>query len=374
LIDKKIRGYVFKFETIVILMKKRGVFNVVFLLLGLFLIFSLVSLASFVYAGQLFVTEEHPFLVYGSWISASQLVVGDVLSTVDGKKVRITSIQDVVSQDNFSVYNLEAGVYHNFIVGFDRVIVHNSNKPINPAVRCSGKCSKCGGIGFCDGPLRYPAEGEWFRLESIVRDLPEFSRLQIFPGTKIISPANFKKPIDFPKSLLGLFFDPEEYKVMGMYAGSYNLRTQTYHAIIPKMGHGLERETLSLINLNTGVNYKISDFVDLQFYLDKQASSFKNVLEIRAPLTSYDKTLGYTNTRNFWENANLFLRTDPMFVFKLIPSPHPRLFYYTFENGDVLNVVINPRDVPKELGIIPAEVLSAGNIPEDLFKLSKTGW
>jgi hypothetical protein len=103
-----------------------------FLLLFIFLI-SLNIL--FVQAGTLKVTEEHPFLVNGSWISASELKVGDVLETIDGKKVRITSLEDIVSSENFSVYNLEAGVYHDFVVcGEDGcsddslgVVVHNSD-------------------------------------------------------------------------------------------------------------------------------------------------------------------------------------------------------------------------------------------------------
>jgi intein/homing endonuclease len=43
----------------------------------------------FISAGTLKVTEEHPFLVNGNWISASQLKVGDVLQTIDGKNVTI---------------------------------------------------------------------------------------------------------------------------------------------------------------------------------------------------------------------------------------------------------------------------------------------
>lgn len=102
--------------------------------LGLF-IFSvfivLLSILSFVSGSQLKVTEEHPFLINGSWISASQLQVGDLLTTVDGKNVRITSIEDVVEETNFSVYNLESKEYSDFVVdGGDNlsVVVHNSDK------------------------------------------------------------------------------------------------------------------------------------------------------------------------------------------------------------------------------------------------------
>jgi hypothetical protein len=85
---------------------------------------------SFSQAGTLKVTEEHPFLINDVWIPASQLQAGDELTTIDGKKVRITSIQDVETKEPFPVYNLEAGKYHDFVVdGGDGlgVVVHNSD-------------------------------------------------------------------------------------------------------------------------------------------------------------------------------------------------------------------------------------------------------
>ena len=81
---------------------------------------------SFVSAGELRVTEEHPFLINGSWIDASQLKVGDELTLVNGTKVIIKQITDVETENPFLVYNLEAGEYHNFVVGEDGVVVHNS--------------------------------------------------------------------------------------------------------------------------------------------------------------------------------------------------------------------------------------------------------
>jgi len=87
---------------------------------------------SFVGAGTLQVTTEHPFLVDGEWISASSLEIGDELTLINGSKVKITSITEKVFEDNFSVYNLEALEYSDFVVnsgdGLD-VVVHNSAKP-----------------------------------------------------------------------------------------------------------------------------------------------------------------------------------------------------------------------------------------------------
>jgi hypothetical protein len=85
-------------------------------------------------ASELKVTEEHPFLINNAWIPASQLQVGDELTTIDGKKVIITEIEDVETKNPFLVYNLEAGIYHDFIVsdltGSSEqvgIVVHNSN-------------------------------------------------------------------------------------------------------------------------------------------------------------------------------------------------------------------------------------------------------
>ena len=82
---------------------------------------------TFVSAGELKVTQEHPFLINGSWIDASQLKIGDELTLSNGSKVKITKLTDVVSNESFKVYNLEAGEYHNFVVGEEGVVVHNSN-------------------------------------------------------------------------------------------------------------------------------------------------------------------------------------------------------------------------------------------------------
>ena len=111
-------------------MKQRG--KILFLALAF--AFIIISLSNFSQAGTLKVTEEHPFLINGSWVSASDLKVGDELTTIDGKKVRITSIEDVETKEPFPVYNLEAEVYHDFVVdGGDGlgVVVHNSNFEAN---------------------------------------------------------------------------------------------------------------------------------------------------------------------------------------------------------------------------------------------------
>ena len=103
-------------------MKKRAVFSAfVFILVILFSM-------NLVFAGELKVTLEHPFYVNGEWTSASELNVGDMLTTFDGKKVVIKEIDDVVLELPIYVYNFEDAFFHNYIVGREKVIVHNSGK------------------------------------------------------------------------------------------------------------------------------------------------------------------------------------------------------------------------------------------------------
>ena len=110
-------------------MKKRGIIFVIVLLV----------LSSFVYAGTLKVTSEHPFLIDGQWIPAKELKVGDRLTEINGKIVEITSIKKVTPKEPFLVYNIEAGKYHNFVVRDTdnlSIVVHNSNEPpIDPRIK-----------------------------------------------------------------------------------------------------------------------------------------------------------------------------------------------------------------------------------------------
>lgn len=106
--------------------KKKEIFEFVFL--GFLIL--LIAPLSLVSAGNLQVTAEHPFLINNSWIPANQLHVGNILTNPDGKKVRIKNIGEVVPNETFPVYNLEAGKYYDFVVnGGDNlsVVVHNSN-------------------------------------------------------------------------------------------------------------------------------------------------------------------------------------------------------------------------------------------------------
>ena len=105
-------------------MKKECKF--LFLAIVLVLFMPLIAASS----GSLQVTTEHPFLIKGKWVPASQLKPGDTFTTLSGKTAVIRKIEDVTLKDPFPVYNLEAGVYHDFVVGPFDIVVHNSNKDL----------------------------------------------------------------------------------------------------------------------------------------------------------------------------------------------------------------------------------------------------
>lgn len=76
---------------------------------------------SSVYASELKVTNNHPFLVNGTWIEASELNLEDELTMINGKKAIIKSIQDLVEENE--VFNFETGL-QNYVA--NDAIVHNS--------------------------------------------------------------------------------------------------------------------------------------------------------------------------------------------------------------------------------------------------------
>jgi len=104
------------------------IFLIVFFCLILFLKFSFVYLLNEPNKNYLKVTLEHPFYINGNWIKASDLKVGDELTTADGKTAKITKITKVKTDKLLSVYNLEVNDYENYITS-NRIIVHNSNLP-----------------------------------------------------------------------------------------------------------------------------------------------------------------------------------------------------------------------------------------------------
>ena len=72
------------------------------------------------------VTDSHPFMVNGKWITAGELRLGDPLSTPDGKSV-VESIDRV--DRGVRVYNIEVDSAHTFFV--NNLLVHNKPPEID---------------------------------------------------------------------------------------------------------------------------------------------------------------------------------------------------------------------------------------------------
>jgi len=125
-------------------MKKESILLVLIILFG----------TNLILAGELRVTQEHPFFVDGVWVQASDLQVGDELMTSSGQKVRITSIEDVSSPTE--VYNLDSSETDDFVVGEENIVVHNSEEPVYGQEFDCYQCEEClignKNTGYCGGP------------------------------------------------------------------------------------------------------------------------------------------------------------------------------------------------------------------------------
>ena len=75
-------------------------------------------------------TNKHPYYIKGKgWIEARYLQIGDILITSEGKEIEIKNIETVKHEGNElkEVYNIEVNNNHNYFVGENKVLVHNSS-------------------------------------------------------------------------------------------------------------------------------------------------------------------------------------------------------------------------------------------------------
>ncbi|MCA0753723.1 Hint domain-containing protein [Paenibacillus sp. N4] len=69
-------------------------------------------------------TDEHPFWIVGKgWVESKNLVVGDVLTTSDGKELAIEKIE--VKKEHKTVYNFKVKDFHTYFVSNLEVWTHN---------------------------------------------------------------------------------------------------------------------------------------------------------------------------------------------------------------------------------------------------------
>ncbi|MNO80689.1 hypothetical protein D3C76_719030 [compost metagenome] len=70
-------------------------------------------------------TEEYPFWIVGKgWVKSKDLVVGEVLTTSDGKVLAIEKIE--VKKEHKTVYNFKVKDFHTYFVSNLGIWTHNS--------------------------------------------------------------------------------------------------------------------------------------------------------------------------------------------------------------------------------------------------------
>ncbi|TGM88243.1 TIGR04388 family protein [Leptospira licerasiae] len=80
-------------------------------------------------------TWNHPFYVTaGMWVKAKDLIVGDEFLTIDGKEIKVASIQESIRDEK--VYNLEVEDAHTYYIHESGILVHNAsyNKNVSNSV------------------------------------------------------------------------------------------------------------------------------------------------------------------------------------------------------------------------------------------------
>ncbi|MCR1795716.1 polymorphic toxin-type HINT domain-containing protein, partial [Leptospira sp. id769339] len=69
-------------------------------------------------------TWNHPFYITaGMWVKAKDLMAGDEFLTIDGKEIKVASVQESIREEK--VYNLEVEDAHTYYVSESGVLVHN---------------------------------------------------------------------------------------------------------------------------------------------------------------------------------------------------------------------------------------------------------
>ena len=75
-------------------------------------------------------TDKHEFYVRDKgWIKASELKVGDKLSTKEDIDPTIKNIKIKDYDEYISVYNMEVEGHHNYLITEDGLLVHNASSP-----------------------------------------------------------------------------------------------------------------------------------------------------------------------------------------------------------------------------------------------------
>ncbi|MFC1703383.1 polymorphic toxin-type HINT domain-containing protein [Candidatus Omnitrophota bacterium] len=118
------------------------------------------------------VTSEHPFFIEGKWVKAGNLKIGDLLTTVDGRREKIADIIPV--RKNAMVYNFKVNPKHTYYAyGY---LVHNG--------KGGGGCFLAGtSILMADGTLK-PIEN--IGVGDMVKSIDATDRITASAVTKLL--------------------------------------------------------------------------------------------------------------------------------------------------------------------------------------------
>ena len=82
----------------------------------------------FVNGDEIETTAVHPFWVENRWVSAKDLMEGDLLTLADGSAERIAGVYGEKLDEAVVVYNFEVEEFYTYYVTDTGVLVHNANK------------------------------------------------------------------------------------------------------------------------------------------------------------------------------------------------------------------------------------------------------
>ncbi|WP_018756419.1 polymorphic toxin-type HINT domain-containing protein [Paenibacillus terrigena] len=115
-------------------------------------------------------TDEHPFWIVGKdWVKSKDLVVGDVLTTSDGKELAIEKIE--VKKEHRTVYNFKVKDFHTYFVSNLGIWTHNACSTPNTTTKWDIKTGADKKIdykfnGSTVSAYRDPKTGMWWAKDT----------------------------------------------------------------------------------------------------------------------------------------------------------------------------------------------------------------
>ncbi|HEY0679882.1 MAG TPA: polymorphic toxin-type HINT domain-containing protein [Chitinophagaceae bacterium] len=189
-------------------------------------------------------TFDHPFLTQRGWVNARDLNAADSLLTNESAYLPIASIQKRVQSVN--VYNFEVTGFHTYIIGNNKIVVHNSIGP-GCKIREYGFyriATKDGQLYIGKGPLKRAqkslsdktkkaeGDGEWWRVDKPIGGLT--LEQTSFVYEYIMIQRALDKGMSFDKELLNKIHSPGKKIFSGLSEDLKKKVTEVYEQTIGK--------------------------------------------------------------------------------------------------------------------------------------------